>query len=74
MLGQTQCWGELLDQLELLLFHQLGGRVRDFHLSVNQRGIVLAGRTTTYYAKQLAQQAVMQATGLPVQANNIEVQ
>jgi len=33
----------------------------------------LRGRAKTYYAKQLAQHAVMEATDLPVLANEIEV-
>jgi len=35
--------------------------------------LILRGRTRTYYAKQLAQQAVMEATALPIRANEIEV-
>jgi hypothetical protein len=34
---------------------------------------VLRGRARTYYAKQLAQHAVMQATALPILRNEIEV-
>ena len=36
-------------------------------------GIVLRGFTRTYYLKQLAQQAVMNLTDLPILANEIEV-
>ena len=48
-------------------------RVRDLRLVVRGNSLILHGRTHTYYAKQLAQHAVMQATRLPIQANEIEV-
>jgi hypothetical protein len=50
-----------------------GGHVREFQLVVVDRGLILRGRAHTYYAKQLAQHAVMDATGLPILANEIEV-
>jgi hypothetical protein len=36
-------------------------------------GVILRGHSQTYYAKQLAQQAVMEATRLRILANEIEV-
>ena len=60
-------------RLEAHVQSRLCGRVRDLRLSVHDKGIVLQGRTHTYYAKQLAQHAVMEATELPVLANDIEV-
>jgi len=36
-------------------------------------GLVLTGRTCTYYVKQLAQHAVMEFVDLPILANDIEV-
>ena len=62
-----------LHDLELQVRSRLAGRVRDFHLVYRQDGLVLQGQTRTYYAKQLAQQAVMTATSLPIRANNIDV-
>lgn len=62
-----------LDELETQLQCRLSGRIRDFRLSAHDRGLVLQGRTHTYYAKQLAQHAVMSATGQPIAANEIEV-
>ena len=44
-----------------------------FQLVVRDQGLVLRGHAHTYYAKQLAQQAVMETTSLPIQANEIEV-
>jgi hypothetical protein len=34
---------------------------------------VIRGRTQTYYAKQLAQEAIMELTDLPIIANSIQV-
>jgi hypothetical protein len=60
-------------ELEAHVRCRLCGRVRDFRLVVADTGILLRGHALTYYAKQLAQHAVMQATDLPIQANEIEV-
>lgn len=62
-----------LDELEFQLQGQLNGRVHDFHLLLLRDGVVLRGFTRTYYIKQLAQQAVMNMTDLPILANEIEV-
>ena len=52
---------------------RLGRRVRDFVLVVTDDGVYLRGRAQSYYAKQLAQHAVMAATAIPILANEIEV-
>jgi hypothetical protein len=62
-----------LDQLEARLEGQLSGRVRDLHLLVSRQGVVLRGSAHSYYAKQLAQHALMRVTQLPILANEIEV-
>jgi hypothetical protein len=62
-----------LEQLESHLKHQLGGRVRNLRVLFHPAGIVLKGRTETYHAKQLVQHAVMEATRVPISANDIEV-
>jgi hypothetical protein len=64
---------EALQDLETRLNRRFLGRVRDLRLVLRDTGLVLRGRTATYYAKQLAQQAVMEATDLPILANAIEV-
>ena len=51
----------------------LNGRVRDFALVFHGEGVVLRGCAPTYYAKQMAQHLVMQATDLRIIANEIEV-
>ena len=60
-------------QLETQVRGRLVGRVGDLHLLVQENGLILRGHTHTYYAKQLAQHAVMQETRLPILANEIEV-
>lgn len=62
-----------VDKLEARVQCRLNGRVRDFRLSVRDNGFVLQGRAHTYYAKQLAQHAVLEATSVPILANEIEV-
>ena len=60
-------------ELEALVQCRLGRLVRTFRLVVGKTGLRLQGHAPPYYAKQLAQHAVMEATDLPVQANEIEV-
>lgn len=62
-----------IDQLEAHIQLRLGGRVRDLHVNPLGKGLVLRGRARTYYVKQIAQHAVMEATDLPILANEIEV-
>jgi hypothetical protein len=64
---------ELLCQLETHLRTRLIDRVCDFSLEARTEGLVLRGHARTYYAKQLAQHAVMDATDLPILANEIAV-
>ena len=51
----------------------LCGRVLDFRLTRNAGGLILQGEAPSYHAKQLAQHAVMQATLVPILANQIQV-
>jgi hypothetical protein len=62
-----------IEQLETHVQSRLNGRVRHFRLVVRGCGLVLTGHAPTYYAKQLAQHAVMAATAFPILANDIEV-
>jgi hypothetical protein len=65
---------DMLDELATHIQHRLNGRVQNLRLSLRgATGLVLEGRTRTYYAKQLAQHAVMQVIDLPICANDIEV-
>jgi hypothetical protein len=62
-----------LDRLAQIVLHRLSGRVLEFCLSLQGGRLVLRGRAPTYYAKQLAQHAVMAVTAIPILANEIEV-
>jgi hypothetical protein len=62
-----------LTELEEYVRCRLSGRVRDFQLTIRDCGLVLQGRAHTYYAKQLAQQAVMEVARVPILVNEIEV-
>ncbi len=62
-----------LNQLEVRLQEKLSGRVNDLRLLRHNRGLILRGVARTFYAKQLAQHAVMTETRLPILANEIEV-
>jgi hypothetical protein len=62
-----------IDRVEEHVQCQLSGRVRDLRLLRRGHGLVLQGHAHTYYAKQLAQHAVMAATQLPIIANEIQV-
>ncbi len=52
---------------------RLGNRIRDLRVVQGPNGLVIQGRTTTYYAKQLAQHAAMELGNQPILANDIEV-
>jgi len=62
-----------LEQVENELESRLGGRVHSFRLLFRDRGLILQGQAGSYHVKQLAQHIVMQATSLPILANDIEV-
>jgi hypothetical protein len=64
---------EEIDRLKVAVQNQLAGRVSDLRLMLTEQGLVLQGRARSYYAKQLAQHAVIMATELPLLANDIEV-
>ena len=60
-------------QIEARIRSRLSGRIRGLQVLRENNGLILRGRTPTYYAKQLAQHALMAATDLPILANEIEV-
>jgi hypothetical protein len=64
---------ETLAELEELVRRQLGGRVREFWLSLRDAGLVLRGQAKSHHAKQLVQQALMGSNRAPITANEIEV-
>jgi hypothetical protein len=64
---------DLLQRIEETIRRRLAGSVRDLHLILSDHGVVMRGCVRSYYSKQLAQQAVMEFTKLPILANEIEV-
>ena len=64
---------ETLARIEEHVRSRLTGLLRDFRLVFHNNGLVLRGHVHTYYAKQLAQHAVMEASSLPIRSNEMEV-
>ena len=64
---------ETLARIEDHVRHRLTGLLGGFQLVFRDKGLVLRGHVHTYYAKQLAQHAVMEASSLPIRANEMEV-
>jgi hypothetical protein len=52
---------------------QLAGQVQDLRLMLLVNGLVLQGECHSQHAKQLAQQFVLDATRVPLLANDIKV-
>lgn len=61
------------EDLAARIGRRLGNRVRGLRVLRQGGGIVIQGRTNTYYAKQLAQHAAMELDNEPILANDIEV-
>jgi hypothetical protein len=64
---------DTVNHLEARIQNRLGRHVRNLQVKFQHNGLVIHGRADTYYAKQLAQHAVMEASTLPILANAIEV-
>lgn len=65
---------ELAEFIEGHVNRAANGRIRDLHVVYSDEKIILQGRSRTYHAKQLAQQAVLDLTdGHPLLANQIVV-
>lgn len=62
-----------VDQLAAEAGDKLRGRLSDLRLELHGGGIVIHGTARSFYAKQLAQHAVMSGTDLPIARNEIEV-
>ena len=65
--------GIAIEQLEATLQASFNGRVRDLRVVECGEGLILVGRATTFYVKQLAQHALLNATARPLLANEILV-
>lgn len=65
---------ELAERIEGYIERRASGRIRDLHVVCSEESIILQGRSRTYHAKQLAQQAVLDLTGgHPLLTNQIVV-
>jgi hypothetical protein len=60
-------------RLEAQVQSRLGRHIGGLLIRREADGLVLRGQTRTYYAKQIAQHAVMEVSNLPILANQIEV-
>lgn len=65
---------ELAERIEGYVERRASGRIRDLHVVCSENAIILQGRSRTYHAKQLAQEAVLDVTdGFPLLSNEIVV-
>jgi hypothetical protein len=72
--GLSQSARELAERLEGYIELKSSGRIRDLHVVCSEDQIILQGRSRTYHAKQLAQQAALDYTdGATLLTNQIEV-
>jgi hypothetical protein len=69
-----RCRLEMAERIEGYIERRASGRIRDLHVVCSDDAIILQGRSRTYHAKQLAQQAVLDLTGgYPLLTNQIVV-
>lgn len=64
---------EVLADLERKIAHRTAGRIRGLKVEVVGDSVVLCGRTTTYYVKQLATQVALDEHAEFCLLNSIEV-
>ncbi len=62
-IGRGETRDDLAEQIEGHIERKASGRIRDLHVVCSGESIILQGRSRTYHAKQLAQQAVLDLTG-----------
>jgi hypothetical protein len=63
----------LIEQIESRIRRRVGSRLSDLHVTIQRGALVLQGRALTHHAKQLALQAAMESSELPILANEILV-
>jgi hypothetical protein len=72
--GRGMVKDDLAERIEGYIERKACGRIRDLHVVCAGEMIILQGRSRTYHAKQLAQEAVLDLTdGRPLLANQIVV-
>ena len=64
---------ELLEQVEQAVHTRTGGRIRGLRVSVNDGCLVVSGRTSTYYNKQLVTHAIRDTVDDIAVQNEVEV-
>ncbi|HID22513.1 MAG TPA: hypothetical protein EYP14_08940 [Planctomycetaceae bacterium] len=70
---QDRASKQIAECVERLVRSRTGGRIRNLKVEVTNREIILSGRTTTYYDKQLATHAALAALEDFSLTNEIEV-
>lgn len=63
----------LVDRVERLVAQRTGGMIRCLRVESFEGALILSGRTSTYYAKQLASHAALEACSDVPLNNEIEV-
>jgi hypothetical protein len=72
--GRGRVTDDLAERIEGYISRKACGQIRDLHVLCADNMIILHGRSRTYHAKQLAQQAALDLTqGCSVLANQIVV-
>ena len=71
--AQPRHMRRLAEEIEGIVQRRTGGQIRGLHVEVDQDRVIITGRAATYYAKQLAQHAAMDAAGHECLTNEIEV-
>ena len=64
---------EIAETVERYVRLRTGGTIRSLHVEVHDGEVLLSGRTSTYYNKQLATHAALDAASAMSLTNDIEV-
>lgn len=64
---------ELVERVERLVAQRTGGMIRQLRVECEESVLVLSGRANSFYAKQLASHAALEACGEVSLTNDIEV-
>jgi hypothetical protein len=59
--------------LEQRVLARSGRQIRELRVFRHEKGLILRGRVSTYYLKQLAQHVAMESSGLQILYNQIDV-
>jgi hypothetical protein len=66
--------GSIIERIEAKIRQRLGGQVMDLQVAIHDGGVILRGRTRTHHAKQVALQAVMDLTEMPIRFVDIRAE